>query len=1320
MAPQDEALPGTSGQTHDDDTRYDTFSSPISTPMTRGSESHAFMPLADQTFTPLSFVDDPSTDNGSSATLAERSGVPEKDTNSMPVDPVTAGLQGAPSEAFSGHSAEDAIESAAEAVKAALDAATAAVSAPGSPIAATRGRLATDISEPCVDHFKRASRVIQGSESSRDRDQRNRDSIGHENYRPRVPVLKCATQGVTGTAPSSVSPEREHGHIKGRRLRHDDNIDKNTTSPRYSRDHPSSILAHARDQYPQSSASTSSPLSDFFPLRTGSVQPDTQLAQPRPIIRTNSLAIRHPFPDVSPRSASYAGSIAQLEAAAERLSMTSSIDDAIRDLHSELKRSDSRRSSILAANLRRSPVDDNNSNTASSAVGQLSRHLSNSSSIVSTNIAARHGGYSPAAFVKSPNHSLTGSRLRSGSKNSSGRPEIDLDSLLSRHGPGKASIRSVRSNKMSLAEISESEPVGLTKDAFDKADSAPPLRSNSHERNQKPVELEDANVANTDVFHKMMGDDDFMERTGADHGTHHSAPHRQHQHGRDVPQRPSSSHSNNTFQQCQDAFGDFDGVHWVPEHDNDPYAPPSEFDFPTPRMPPPAMARPQSYMDPESGQNMLYYPARVPAMLNLPPKLSNKPKAAVRNNRRSKVLSMMMDGQDEHNNRQSRQLEQQEQRDTTRDSWLPDPLAGQRNSFAALSSDGLNFLEESHSVREGQPAAQAEAEAEAEPLRRPERLSQMDSEKRASKMARLENLPPQLRASAFFDIPSTSPEIEVKDGSAMATLDSILDASATAPVSAFTDHRHGKLGGETYGKEKKRASLAPSAALRPTTAEAEPKKRSSFSWFKRDKKHQKAKSDTAAEDETGATENQAAVDSDGESIDEGQLDDELDEEVHGAPTTLLAELQIRKKHQQNRTQMFGRTDPDGMHATLLEMDAVAETQKKARQGKRVNLAWEDPDAHADQNGSDDEDVPLALLAAKNPNVHSMLDINRPIGLMERREMEENEPLSHRKARLNGQDPREYIMAKRQSMMNLSAPAMHHARSRSTLSRQASTPEPDEDEVPGETLAERRRRLAAKDEAENPLPKTRPVSSVFSAELLSQFDFEDHDAKKAAEAEAKETEKGKEAANGDGEETLGQRRRRLQSEREARELEMGYNNLDGTTAPPPNERISLANVLGAHPKKGLDLHSQEEKRRMEEHKNYTRERDAKMAAMRSQMPVALTGPNITQSGGFRSGQFNDGTGGLGPLATKSSPAIRSQAQGPQNLQHRASAVFSPYGAPPMQQAQQVPYGGMAAMNPYSGGTMNAYGGGMVQPGMQVPLPGGGSMDRVERWRQSVLP
>lgn len=1074
---------------------------------------------------------------------------------------------------------------------------------------------------------------------------------------------------------------------------------------------------------------SSSPLSSSDlprPLRTGSVQPETQFSQPRPkpIVRTpseyGSLPLAHPTPELNSRSGAYVGNIAQLEATAVKLSMTSSIDDAIRDLHLELKRTESRRSSLLAASLRANSTDD----YSQPGVGQLKRHLSTSSSIVSTNNAARHGGYSPAGFFKSPSHSLTG-RLRSSSKNSSGRPEIDLDTVLSRHGPGKASVRSVRSTKLSLAEISEMEPTALTQDILDKADKQVPIKN---EDDALPAELRDANMPATDIFHNMMGDADFMDRPAADPRTAKSTSHPP----RGEPRRPGSAGSTNTFQQCQDAFGDFDGVHWVPEHAEDPHVPLQEPIAPPPRMPQPKMVRPQSYLDPESGQQMLYYPARVPAMLNLPPKLSNKPKATERNKRQSKVLSVMLD------NRQSRVLDhKRSQSELQRDSWLPDPLAGHRESFAALSSDQLAIgdirtvpPEEPEIQPEPQPAQpEPVPEPDFEGLRRPRRISRMDPENRKSRMSQA--LPPQLRASAYFDLPSSNgPEIEVKDGSAMATLDSILDASAHAPVGAFTDHNFaGKLGNEVYGKERKRASMAPSAILRTSEEEKGHKKRPSFNWLGKRQSYASLgqdRRDSFSDDglgpvnaDTQATERQALtasdggsvvirVDADGSEEEEEEEEDGIPEDDYcGPPTTLLAELQLRKQQQKQRTQL---NFPNGMHATLLEMDAVAETERKKRNAKRVNLAWEDVNAQMAEGNSDDEDVPLAIIAARNQGAQNIMDLNRPIGLMEKREMEDNEPLSHRRARLTGQDPRSLMIHKRPSMMDL-----HHNGSQPPLSP-GEILQQEEEEVE-ETLADRKRRLAAKDEAENPLPRARPVSSVFSAELLSQFG--DLDEQKKVKEKA--------APKAPAEETLGQRRRRLQAEREARDREMGFSNMaNAQPVPGVQRRMNMADVLAAHPRRDVDIRAQESRQHIEHENFLAREREAKMAAIRSQMPTNLVMPSLNRSGGYQSGQFNDGTGGQGPQAAQSSPALHTQVYGQGLQQNRASAVFSNYGVPQQYGStnnlgvvNNMGYNGMNTLSPYNGGAMNVYAPGMMPPGMQMPL-NGGSMDRVEQWRQSVYP
>ncbi|KAG6140513.1 hypothetical protein E4U38_007369 [Claviceps purpurea] len=1149
-------------------------------------------------------------------------------------------------------------------------------------------------------------------------------------------------------------------------------------------------------------AEPSPPLSDSLsddcrPLRTASVRADTSIAHPRPLAYPMVLPSHSMIhPHAHPRSPSIAGSIAQLEATAERLSMTSSIDDAIRDLHTELKRSDSRRSARLALSTMAS-VDENSASSPPLA----SRRLSTRASIVSINSAARYGGYSPAGFVMSPTTSLTGRLRSSGSANSFSRGDITFDSILSRHGTAKSSVRSARSGKLSLAEISESDPVSLTQQAFDEADAAPPLEHQSAEALQLTRDTTAATLQSTDAFHQMASQ---SSATQPFHYPYPTAP--MHSAGQ-VSQayRPESVHSTTTLEQARDAFVDFDGVHWeAPEdqlfsgahHDFElaltsptqrtgqvPAPGPGHGSGPVPASGyapgpmPVSMARPTSYIDPSTGTNMLYYPARVPAMLNLPPKLSSKPKAAVRDQRRSQVLSAMMDFDASdvpmsHQRRQSAYGEfgpASSPEPPVQDSWLPDPVATHRNSFAALSTLGGPFEvldapsvqsadEEKPRFAEQEPVA---GDAALGHLRRPGRLSKAPT-KRKSVMSMLSNLPSQLRASAFFDLPSKTADVEIKNGSAMATLDSILDASATAPVNAFTGHAYAStLGNETQGKQKEqnKARFSTATGQAFLTEPRPPKKRSSMMWLSKrtssiagsreewrphsslvpasthvddtltptgdgrqslESAHflRAGVENAELQDVTHGIEGQQQTEEEGaEGAEEQDGQDEIQgESYRGPPTTLLAELQLRKYQQKQRVRNMGQGFPTGNYATLLEMDTVAERQKMNRQNKRINLAWEGSDTRPDQDGSDDEDVPLAIIAAMQRGAKNLADLERPIGLMERREIEDNEPLSHRRARLQGIDlpppppPTQPALRDRPSNMSLSGlprlgalqpPHPEGATPRSGSSDRS----PMVGEIEEETLGDRRRRLVTK---EGELPKTRPVSSAFSVELLTQFggppesEAQGKNDKKKSDSDSKK-ESTPDVA-GEEEETLGQRRRRLQAEREARDREISLGNAAGAQPQPSQQdqddgrrRLSLANVLSAHPKRdAANTRLQEERLRLESERRAAQDRENKMTALRKQMPTTLPQVNLERSGGFLGGALNDGTGGHHALkGAASSPALNTYGLGGAN---RASMLSGGGGL--QQYGAASVYGAGGALGPVA--------------------VGGKSMDRVEQWRYSVRP
>ncbi|RYP17612.1 hypothetical protein DL765_004394 [Monosporascus sp. GIB2] len=1171
------------------------------------------------------------------------------------------------------------------------------------------------------------------------------ETSNYHKYEPRAPDAACP--------PSSTNPKRDNssagldsvGCGRGRDL---------ASKP----ESPIIFSGHRRDggqvRDPSVLASPGytpkSPTDDGHEDQKREGQPQQPLiVHPKPIVRTastKSVSLRHPTPDPNRRSSTYASNIAQLEATAERLSLTSSIEDAIRGLNEEQKRVDSRRSSILAASIGSIPEADE--------PVPFTRQVSGASSILETNTAARQGGYSPAAFVLSPNNSLlsNSTRLRSGS-NPLSRPDLDSETLLSRHGPGKTSVRSAKSAiKPTLTHIDEIEPTTLTAAAMDAADKLPKVPDEDG-ATLRMLQTDDRDLASNTRQYGDSGALDYWDQAVADAQRESEYNNNADNHNNNRPLTPTGS--TGTYDQAEGAFADFDGAHCSPDADfedvpfnsfeqgpmgSTPLLPQAGHEYPdhsrpaVPRTLLETTERPKSYLDPETGNTMLYYPARVPMMLNLPGKLSKKPKSEVRNVRRSQILSAMPEA-----NRQSGAP------------WLPEiqteHLLGSFGSKSDFSASQAKVEQEAeHSVpphldEQGKSHPRPSTDLEE---KRKSRMSVLDTQKRMSQLPNLESLPPQLRASAFFDLPSESPSnIELKDGSAMATLDSILDASAKAPVSAFTDHVFaGSAGTEVYRVDKKRTSHLKKASD-ATSNVLEPKKRSSFlhlrkpSAFSRhsdskdDKRDASEKSRSLKNDEGDENERPSSAIDDGP-VQEG--DQEEDEEMiyDGPPTTLLAELQMRKRQQKMRTRAPAQTHPNGLHSTLLELDTVAELERRARLGKKVNLAWEAPSADGADDSEDDE-TPLGLLMAKKGHgdniVAALAEVNRPPGLMEQKEMEENEPLSRRRARLQGHGAGPTHRPSRMTLHPGSGMVGGGLRTPSPR-LQVHTPEGNENE--NETLGERMRRLRAREEAENPLPRARPVSEAFSTELLSQLG----DAFKEDEPDtkSKENAKGKrESQAPEEEETLGQRRRRLQAEREAREREMGSSTslASGTAAvtsldvpPALKQRHSMADVLGANTRAAIrNPRAEMDRTRQEENARYRSDQDLKLAAFRSQIPKNLGLPNPNVAGGFMAGRFNDGNaGGLGqPRASAAMGAYATTSPNPLNtggvgmnrgLLGNAYAVGG--GAPG--------YGGMAGPNygapmpmPMAGAGAGAY----AMP-VQRPVQPPAQMDMVERWRQSVWP
>ncbi|KAH9864112.1 hypothetical protein J1614_010045 [Plenodomus biglobosus] len=831
----------------------------------------------------------------------------------------------------------------------------------------------------------------------------------------------------------------------------------------------------------------------------------------------DEVNLRHPIPDLQSLQGAYVGNIERLEEHAERMSEGGSdLGEEIRKLHTQLKQSDSRRSSLRSIQ------------TFDEPTRQRSRGLSTSShanSIVDLNGNARWGGYSPGGYnITSPPGSVR--------SNSWTNPS---NSIQRQRSESKASR---------LGQIVHPEEVVDDAGRMEEYQTSPrslksvPLAT--HE-NPSPSAVEQRKVSSfTRIYDEIVNDLPEDLRNSVAAGTPERPEQRHNDHNQyqqyvshhDYPDRPPTAASTDTTHQARTLWQDFDGTH-APETviEEEPESPHSRHSRQSSNMS--YLMRQNSDMPPMGApppdDNMVFYPAPVPKMLNLPKRLSQLPASNVQARRRTQLLESM----------------QQENRKSA-------PMIGDMMDLPPANN-------------------------------RKSRQSLM-------------GLPPQLRASAYFDQVAQPQEFAVQGDSAEQTLESILDASARAPVSAFTDHPFaGSSGKEIYAPEqRRRKSQLPEVP--PTLAET--RRRSSFNVLdtknnsngeplnklkkrnssadmnllivkasetrmslgddldERDEdargphnQHDNAATRNSFEDEQR---NPDEIYDDDEVPSPEEEEDEPEEEElqFGAPTTLLAELQIRKAKQKTRTMNYATLLEQGMinsRKTLLEMDDVAEKEKQRRIKKKVNLAWE---AHAEEEEDSEDDVPLGVLY-KPGGGQQRREMSQPsFGLMAQKELEDNEPLSRRRNRLRGVDPDKargispYKRAQQQygssSQPNLAVPT-------------TGTPDPDDAEVEGETLLERRQRLKEKQLLTAALGddiRKSTVSGDFAAEMFSKLGVSDNDDKPQVATDT--------APGADEEETLGQRRARLQAEAAVR----------GDTAPAGRPALrsnsSLADILSQNP------------------------------------------------------------------------------------------------------------------------------------------------------------
>lgn len=820
----------------------------------------------------------------------------------------------------------------------------------------------------------------------------------------------------------------------------------------------------------------------------------------RPPSRQGSTTLRHPTPGLESLQGAYVGNIERLEQSAERLSMSSDIGDELRKMKMELRRSDSRRSSVLEA---RSEMNE--------ALPNISRQFSHgygshaTDSIIGTNSIARSGGFSPAGHFASARSSIRSETWSRGSVKGIATSQASRLTQLQEPEGERKSLESPLESLMSGGFVMIPPPP---------QSSAKILRVTNNEEDADGVEIpRPLNIS----------------------------PHKQQDFVDGVQDRPTTAASTGTSNQVEGLFQDFDGIHAAPQ----PQVVPEIADTPDNNAVSKGKIvsdRPKSFMQPPS-ENMVYYPAPVPMMLNLPQRLSKLPSMPQREKRKSTVLSGLSTDA-----RKSA-------------SWLPHVLEGE--------DEDARFIEEDSPMQT---------------------LDQSDPRS-------LGDLPPQLRASVFFDYPSTRQDVEVKGESAVATLDSILDASAFAPVTAFTDHPVvGRIGAEVYGASSRlqRNSLLPAHIdnrKRSSSVNLLKKRNSasivlddtkgrssSFLGFGKRKSAGRVVSDPTADEAAAASlhseetplrvfdqedprqaigdiEDEDADYNDAQRLEAGSENGENTEfdQYNGQPTTLLAELQLRKQQQKQRNRTAATAFPEGMHSTLLELDTVAKVQQQSRKQKHVMLAWEDPSAQNPgiENGND-EDVPLGMLfpghKANANHTGRRFNAQQPLGLIAKREMEDNEPLSHRRARLRGEEllPRNQSPDRRATTYTIDIPDFDEDEAEPSA------------EIVDETLAQRAKRL----KMQPPGSQLKRKSTDFASEVMSQFGGLPTDLENQLSTEPTLSK------TPDPEETLGQRRKRLQAEREISSRNVsGENSGPSPEKPPASNRRSMADILQAHPAAG---------------------------------------------------------------------------------------------------------------------------------------------------------
>lgn len=339
----------------------------------------------------------------------------------------------------------------------------------------------------------------------------------------------------------------------------------------------------------------------------------------------------------------------------------------------------------------------------------------------------------------------------------------------------------------------------------------------------------------------------------------------------------------------------------------------------------------------------------------------------------------------------------------------------------------------------------------------------------------------------FSDRFATPRGTDTAQSSPVATLDQMLDDSVhapfTAPIQPDPSPRvprtlHRRMPSQNLTEQKKKRSSRSLFRFHKRSSSPDDHPITSTGHLSQGHLSQPTEVEVAGAYENTALQNNPDHEQEHDNVGLNHSEEDI-RDYMGAPNTLMAELEVRKHELRHRNRPAA--DRAGLRSTLLQLDAVAQVQSEHRRQRPATIALDHHNTHNGGIDHDDEDVPLGMLYPEKPYIPAE---PRPLGLLEKKQLEEDEPLSRRRARLRGEQPDQSPSLSQQANTVYLPDTLNHA-----------GPDSGDEE---ETLAQRLKRLRAKNR------NSTAGNSDFASEIFAEIGHLKEDEKEDGEAPGEET------------------------------------------------------------------------------------------------------------------------------------------------------------------------------------------------------------------------